>query len=208
MSEVRRRLRDNITIPELASNTILFNFFTQAERVLNLAVNSQYGACSLTTSTSRLLYDMQTETYAAGMFGGVPGILAPGRIDKVYVRSTGVEVPRVTLEELEGHDPAWFRAGAGVGAVPELWSRIGRRLFVIYPAPTNDSVTVMGPNQVAAYAATATVLGIEDQHLPYLLDLVEALVHFRIRALPEATALVAKTVAAIRTSKIENKPGQ
>jgi hypothetical protein len=73
----------------------------------------------------------------------------------------------------------WFRA---TGDAPQHWAKIGRNLFVVYPAPLTSLVV-----EITYVAILDTVTRLTDaillrnEFLPLLLDLVEALFLFRLR---------------------------
>lgn len=201
--EVRRRLRDNTSYGD---NTTLFNIVTQAERALNMALNSQYGVCQMSTAASRVIYDLQAEVFPAATFGGEELIEKPMRIDKIYdsVANNNREIHRVTLRELQSHDPNYWRA---TGSAFLYWTPIGRRTLILYPAKAGggSAVFVQGPNQVTTYSNTASTIGLRDEHVPYLIDLTEAILYFRNRQLKEAAAIVSRLMDAIKTGAVQPK---
>ena len=202
--EVRRRLRDSTTAPAFADNTVFDALLVHTQHALNAALNSNYGVSQMSTVALRLLYDLQTTTFAAhGGLSDEQSITRPHRIDEIYGLD-GVRIPRVTIAELIAHDSTWFRA---TGAAFQLWCPIGRRLFVLYPSlVAGNTVLVQGPGQTeATYAGLGTNTTLRDEHVPYLEDLVEMLMHFRIRQLLEAKSLLAQIKQNMESGRVQRK---
>ena len=129
---------------------------------------------STTTVDSKLIYKVDTRD-----FWDRPNIL---RIADIYNADTNKRLSKCRWTQLvQAGGTQWWRVTSSLG--PTTWAPLGTNYYFLYPASDSNLVNLTIREQQAPTTldAESVELDLPLEHIPALLDLVEALVLFHMR---------------------------
>ena len=154
------------------TRTRMLDYVQRAQEVVDTFTKSAIDSTAFTTNPFQLLYQRSSTTLTLMILGIRDG-----------TRSLNF-IPWKTL--VEG-DPEWFRR---VGEDFEAFSMVGANLIVVYPAKSvASSVNAIGVKR-QSFASESDVLGIDDDKMVIVLDILNAVLLLKSRDLSEAKLAV------------------
>lgn len=179
-----RRVRDpeHIAITRAYTRTLL----SEAQRLVNLASPGVLQVADMPTNRGRVVYDWASQPLTRNDDVIESGEVA--RIDAIR-DNQGVDLVRVDWRSYARVDRHWIKKTRDR---PRFWSRLGRDLVVIWPAPARDStVTLVYVKLTDNLTSDDMTTEVRDDRLPAVLALAEAfiLTHRRLYAAAQ-TALM------------------
>jgi len=176
ISNVSRRLRDPSNVRHTAAEVL--SVLNHCQRVLNFAKGSKLATNSaVVTAANRTLYE-NTDIHATDV----------QRI--VAIRQEDRDLIFVPWKSLIHNDHRWLRR---TGDRFELFSTIGRDLFVLYPALGYASTV-----EVTYVKAPATMVSggqapeVEDNLMPLLVDMAEVILSVKNKPFNTLPAILAR----------------
>lgn len=155
---------------------------SEAQRAVNIWRKDVIEILSLSTAANRLLYQVSVSIPTIAVVDSVRELAR----DLIPLRPT----------QLFQINNRWFRETA---TSFQAWSLFGRDILVIYPAKTgSSSVTVKGIKRTDAITATGQALEIDDDNVPLLLDICEALYYLRRRHFDSFNVVMARLEEEIK----------
>lgn len=177
VDQLLRRVRDPGAIG--TSREYVRSFLTHAQRIVNLASPGAMQVAEMPTHKGRVIYDWPALPLTRNENRVESWEVA--RIDAIR-DAQGVDLVRVDWRSYARVDRHWIKK---VRDRPRFWSRLGRDLLVIWPAPAiDDHVTLVYVQQTADLTSDDMPTEVRDDRIPAILALGEVfiLTHRRLYA--------------------------
>lgn len=174
-----RRLRDTVNLGY--SRTFVLDIINRTQRSINARFGLVLAEATFTTTNSSI--------YALSTIG-------TDVIRLVDMKENDRVLTRVPYQSLVYQDARWFRRE---GTQPEVFSQLGRDLFVVTPiAKSPRTLTATYVQQTTNLADAGTPLSaLPDEYKDVWLDLAETILLFRGREFTELRKVLERTASAL-----------
>lgn len=177
ISTLARRLRDPLNFAH--PSAVLTRLIDQCQRILNISENLVLNTVSFPMQDTRVLYRYSE--------------IAPDIAKVLMVRDGKRNLFDQPWRSIVHNDPKWYRR---IGKRIELFSRIGNDMLLLYPC-TMPTSTVEILYSTTKPTGPGTDIGIPDEFVQILTDMVEMLALLRGRRLGETKDLLQRIPEAL-----------
>jgi hypothetical protein len=183
--DLLRRVRD--AGGGMHSRTFARSILSKVQQSVNAKYRNALEFTFLTTEKLRQIYSISVSLPSA-LF--VDAVRVPG-----FDTEGGRDIPFTRWRELSQGDPQWFRRQ---GDRIEVFSLIGRDLLVLHPAlPVATTVNVLYTRITTAWTSETDVTEIDDDLVPEMMRLSEAVLLTVGRRLEQVKAMIQPEGAAV-----------